>query len=282
MIVLPDPVRRVAAVHPLLRSLFVTDAGYFPRATGHRVERPLGSSTHLLIACLQGRGWVRGAERVEVVGAGDVVWLAADRAHSYGADEQQPWTIVWAHFGGEELPHWRSELGWATREPLATTHVSADRIPELGLDQVYDFLEHGYSVQHLLEASAALRATFCALLRLGKGTGAARSAAERITRVRDQIVRTPARAYRLPELAAAAGLSVPHFSLLFRQQTGYAPIDFLIRQRIRAACRLLDTTHASVAMVAAEVGFADPYYFSRCFRRVMACSPLAYRKTVKA
>lgn len=282
LVVLPDPIRRTAGDHPLLRNLLVTDAGYFPRAEGHRVERPQGSSTHLMIACLQGKGWVRGAGRREPVQAGDVVWLAADQGHAYGADEDDPWTLVWAHFRGEELPHWRRELDWASREPLGAVHISPDRIPDLGLDQVYDRLEHGYSVQHLLEASAALRTTFCALLRLSQGAGAARSAAERTTRVRDQISRAPERPYRLNELAAAAGLSVPHFSLLFRKQTGYAPIDFVIRQRIKAACRLLDTTHTGVALIAAEVGFADPYYFSRCFRRVMGCSPLAYRETVKA
>jgi transcriptional regulator GlxA family with amidase domain len=69
---------------------------------------------------------------------------------------------------------------------------------------------------------------------------------------------------------------------LFKQQTGYAPIDFLIRQRIRKACQLLDTTDASVAAIAEKVGFEDPYYFSRCFHRIMGSSPRTYRQSVKA
>lgn len=282
MVVLPDPIRQSAARHPLLRPLLVTDAGYFPQAAGHRVERPLGSSTHLMIACIRGRGWVRDGARQEHIAPGDVVWLAADRAHAYGADPGDPWTIVWAHFSGEELAAWRAELGWPTDEPIGLTHVTPDRVPDLGLDLVYGALEHGYSVPHLLEAAVALRSTFCTLLRLGRAAGAVRSTSERIARVRDQIAKNPARAYRLAELAATAGLSVPHFSALFRQQFGYAPIDFVIRERIRTACHLLDSTRARVAEIATEVGFADPYYFSRCFRRVMARSPLQYRKSVKA
>ncbi|PTY03873.1 hypothetical protein DB347_21755 [Opitutaceae bacterium EW11] len=127
-----------------------------------------------------------------------------------------------------------------------------------------------------------MRATFCCVIRLTQQSGAPRSAAERTALVRAQLVRNPARSYRLSELATTAGLSVPHFSLLFRQQTGYAPIDFVIRQRIRAACRLLDTTPQSVTQIATEVGFSDPYYFSRAFRRVMGHSPSDYRRTVKA
>jgi len=98
---------------------------------------------------------------------------------------------------------------------------------------------------------------------------------------RDAIRDDPARARRLEELASEAGLSVPHFSTLFRRQTGYAPIDYLIRQRVREACRLLDTTSGSISMIANAVGYQDPYYFTRMFRRIMGCSPRAYRKQLK-
>ncbi|MBK8476004.1 MAG: helix-turn-helix domain-containing protein [Opitutaceae bacterium] len=282
MTALPDPVRQAVLSHPLLRGLLVTDAGYFPRAAGHRVERPQGSVTHLLVACLHGEGWVRGAGRAQPVAAGDLVWLSAGQPHSYGAGAHTPWTIVWAHFRGEEVAAWQEQLGWAAKRPLGTIRIDPARLPELKFDTVYDALEHGYAIPQLLAASAALRTTLCAALTLTQRCGANRSAAERTALIRTQLSSTPARSYRLAELATAAGLSVPHFSLLFRLQTGYAPIDFLIRQRIRHACRLLDTTATRIGPIAAEVGFEDPYYFSRCFRRVMGCSPAQYRKTIKA
>jgi AraC family transcriptional regulator of arabinose operon len=282
MVALPSPVRQAVAAHPLLKRLLVTDAGYFPHAAGHRVERPQGSGTHLLIACLDGCGWVRSAGRTQPVEAGDLVWLAADQPHAYGADEGKPWTIVWAHFRGDEVTDWQQHLGWAAKSPVGLMRIDPARIAELKLDAIYDLLEHGYSIPQLLSAGAALRMTFCTAINLTERTGANRSAAERTALVRDQLVLSPVRSYRLEELATAARLSVPHFSLLFRQQTGYAPIDFLLRQRIKNACRLLDTTHTGIAQIGAEVGFEDPYYFSRCFRRVMGSSPLAYRKTVKA
>jgi transcriptional regulator GlxA family with amidase domain len=99
--------------------------------------------------------------------------------------------------------------------------------------------------------------------------------------MREEMINNPSRRYRLEELATGAGLSVPHFCLLFRQQTGYAPVDFLIRQRIRKACRLLDTTSSTIAAIAADVGFDDPYYFSRCFHRIMGTSPRTYRQAIK-
>jgi transcriptional regulator GlxA family with amidase domain len=92
---------------------------------------------------------------------------------------------------------------------------------------------------------------------------------------------SPSRSYRLGELAESAGLSVPHFINLFKKQCGFAPIDFVLRQRIRLACDLLNNTSAAVGSIAEKVGFKDPYYFSRCFTRIMGASPRGYRNALK-
>ncbi len=281
LVIVPAPIRDAMERHALLSGLLVTDAGYFPCAKGHRVERPQGAATHLLILCTQGRGWIQSGDRQAEVAACDLVWLHANTPHAYGAASGDPWTILWTHFQGSEVEHWQQELGWAEKPPFSVVHFGRERAGTLGLEKVYACLESGYSIQDLLAAGAALRAVFCAALHRMSGTRAAKTSDERTAAVREAIVADPARAYSLGELAASAGLSVPHFCLLFRRQTGFAPIDFVNRQRIRAACRLLDTTKESVRSIASEVGFDDPYYFSRCFHRIMGLSPRTYRAHVK-
>jgi AraC family transcriptional regulator of arabinose operon len=81
----------------------------------------------------------------------------------------------------------------------------------------------------------------------------------------------------LADLAGMAGLSVSHYSALFRRATGYGALEYQTRLRMGAARELLDTTDRSVASVAAQVGFADPLYFSRQFRRIHGMSPTGYR-----
>lgn len=282
MVVLPAPLRRTLGQHPLLKPLFVTDAGYFPKAAGHHVVRPQGSPTDLLALCVQGFGWVDCGNRKLSINPGDLIWLSAHQPHAYGSCAQEPWSLLWVHFQGDELPEWKRLLGWDPKLPLALLNIGPERCAELALDQLYPLLEHGYSVPQLLTASASLRQTLCATLRLHLHTGSNRSARDRTLLVRDTILSSPAREFSLTEMANKARLSVPHFSLLFRQLTGYAPVDFLIRQRIRQSCRLLDDTRLSIAQIAAETGFNDPYYFSRCFKRIMGMPPLSYRKTVKA
>ncbi|MDR1009725.1 MAG: AraC family transcriptional regulator [Opitutaceae bacterium] len=281
LLVVPLPVRAQAGRNPILKNLLVTDAGYYPRAEGHRVERPQGAATHVLILCVHGSGWAKSQGRAFQVGTGDIIWLPANRPHAYGASQDDPWKILWAHFCGSEVSAWQKELGWAAKEPLGQFHIGLRPPGTLGLEKVYAQLEAGYSIQHLLAAGTALRGVFCAMLELMTSSGAVKSAEERTAAVREDMVADSSRPRTLEELATAAGLSVPHFSTLFRRQTGYAPIDFLIRERIRKACRILDGPHETVACAAAETGFNDAYYFSRCFRKIMGVSPRDYRRRVK-
>ena len=278
---LPEPLREIARRHPLLRALYVTDAGYFPDASGHRVARKEGAPTTLVILCRRGRGWFKLAGERSEVRAGDLVWLPARQAHAYGADEADPWTIAWAHFSGEEVAGWRELLfSFATAsEPRLA--LPADRMDEIALDQVHGPLERGHALRHQVAAAAALRGALSQMIELLVEHRASRSAGERVAASIDRLRRDWIRPHRLAELATDAGMSVTHYSAHFRRLTGFAPIDFLIRQRVRHACRLLDTTRLPIAEVAAGVGYEDPYYFTRCFRRVMGCPPQNYRTVQK-
>lgn len=58
-------------------------------------------------------------------------------------------------------------------------------------------------------------------------------------------------------------------------------MDWFGRLRIQWACELLDTTKHRVAEIARQTGFSDPYYFTRCFRRVVGMPPRQYRRVPK-
>ncbi|MGC3957754.1 MAG: helix-turn-helix transcriptional regulator [Verrucomicrobiota bacterium] len=75
-----------------------------------------------------------------------------------------------------------------------------------------------------------------------------------------------------------ANISPSHFFAVFKRQTGFAPLDFFIRLRMQRACELLGTTSLSVKEVAAELGYDDPFYFSRVFKTVSGIAPTDYRR----
>jgi signal transduction histidine kinase/DNA-binding LacI/PurR family transcriptional regulator/AraC-like DNA-binding protein len=88
--------------------------------------------------------------------------------------------------------------------------------------------------------------------------------------------------YRRPlsrwEIAAAIDVSEDYLSRVFRQELGVSPWDYLNRYRILQAMERLRHTNADIGVVARQVGFKDPAYFSRVFRKVTGQSPTAYRE----
>lgn len=253
----------------------------FPRAAGHLVERPAGSAATVLIVCLAGRGWFRlGTGRDapgQPVHAGTALFLPPGMAHAYGANEEEPWSVEWAHFTGPEGAAWLQRLGVSVERPALA--YSPEAAAEFGLERVYEWLERGYTEANLVSAAAALRVALAAMLRARRATADAGGDAidasiEWMRAHRDAPV-------TLDALARRAAYSVPRYSELFRARTGFSPIDFLLRLRMQRACQLLDTTQLKVAAVGQAVGYDDPYYFSRLFRKIIGRSPREYRGVPK-
>jgi AraC-like DNA-binding protein len=83
-------------------------------------------------------------------------------------------------------------------------------------------------------------------------------------------------------LASLAGFSVSHYFAVFKRRTGSSPIDYFIGLRMGKACRLLVETRSPVKDIAAQLGYDDPFYFSRVFKSVNALAPTAYRTARRA
>ena len=81
----------------------------------------------------------------------------------------------------------------------------------------------------------------------------------------------------IEEYAALCGMSAGRFQHIFREALGIPPHRYLLRLRIGEAKELLSTTDLSVTEIARIVGFRDPLYFSRAFRRETARTPSDFR-----
>lgn len=77
----------------------------------------------------------------------------------------------------------------------------------------------------------------------------------------------------LKSLADYAGKKPEQLSYLFHQYMGIRPIDYLIQYRLEQAIELLKYEEYSVQEVAMKVGYSDPLYFSRIFKKHVGVSP---------
>lgn len=280
IVVLPRSVLARAARHPLTSGLLPTDAGYFPNARGHRRERTTGVEQAIFIYCSKGRGWCELAGKRHEIQPGEMLVIPPAAPHSYGANARQPWSIHWFHVQGTLLGGFLAELE-ATAERPVFCIGDATRLLAL-FEEVLDVAEHGYSRPQLLCASHTLAHLLTVLLRQHHNPDSRQArASQRITQTIAYMKQHLNQALKIDALGAIANLSRSRYVELFKQQAGYAPIDYFIRLRMHRACQLLDTTDASVKEVAMQLGYDDPLYFSRVFRAVNDLSPTDYRKLRK-
>jgi AraC family transcriptional activator of pobA len=81
----------------------------------------------------------------------------------------------------------------------------------------------------------------------------------------------------LERYASRLGLSVPRLNRLVRAERGVSALELVHERLTREACRRLIYIAAPAARLATELGFEDPAYFSRFFKRRTGMSPHSYR-----
>lgn len=79
------------------------------------------------------------------------------------------------------------------------------------------------------------------------------------------------------EIAEACHVDAAYLCRLFARHAKESPYQYLMRLKLSRATHLLTTSDQSIKQIADELKFADPYTFSRAFRRHMRQSPQQYR-----
>jgi AraC-like DNA-binding protein len=92
----------------------------------------------------------------------------------------------------------------------------------------------------------------------------------------------PAEPWTLAGLAKAVGVSRPVLARRFHEAVGAPPMTFLTSWRMAVAADLLAAGPATVAEVAAAVGYGSPFTFSTAFKRVHGISPRDHRRRAAA
>lgn len=275
-ITLPAVARRAAQRHPLLSGLFPSHVGFFPRARDHRVDCS-GIESTIINYCVKGAGFCELAGRRYDVEAGDLLVVPSGVPHVYGTRPKRAWSIYWFHAMGEHVPALLAELGVSVHKP--TLHLGQRRELVALFSELRAALEDDYSEPRLLYASRVLTYLVGSMIRAkGEPGPSGAGTAARVRATIEHMHRHFATPLRVEALAAMADLSTSQYAVRFRELTGDSPKNFLMRLRIHRATQLLDTTSESISVIARRVGYDDPLYFSRAFRRLHEVSPSGYRE----
>jgi AraC family transcriptional regulator of arabinose operon len=280
MVVLPRDVVAKMEKHPLLSGLLPTDIGLFPQAEGHFIKRAKGVSQAIFIYCIKGGGWCEMRGQRHEVRANDLLVVPPGEPHSYGANKDQAWTILWFHVSGNDVRLFLGEMGVSAELPVL--YLGEDPVILALFQDALEVLEHGYAPFQLVYVSRVLAHLISLMIRRVRENWRNQpDIKQKILYCMKYMKEHLEKPLHLNTVAMMANLSPSYFNLFFRKETGYTCMDYFTQLRIHQACQWLDATDWPIKAIAARLGFHDPLYFSRVFSSVRGMSPKEYRRTHK-
>ena len=81
------------------------------------------------------------------------------------------------------------------------------------------------------------------------------------------------------DIAGYLGYSEAYFCKLFKQSFGHSFVSYLTDYRMQKAEELMRTSRLSIKEIGKTVGYPDPNYFTKVFRRVRGVSPSEFRES---
>jgi AraC-like DNA-binding protein len=277
--ILPFYVVEQMGINEMTKDLYVHSLGHYPNAYYHFYEREQGCNENILIYCIRGVGWYILRGNKYIVEENQFFIIPAHEAHSYGADEQNPWSIYWIHFKGNKSSHFANDF----TEPTSLNVEKDSRIDErINLfNEIYNTLKSGYTEDNLIYSSLCLGHFLGTLkyLRIYREAKDENEFGNNIINLATHYMNENLdKKLTLKTIASKFGYSPSFFYRLFYKSSGFSPMKYFMLLKIHKACYLLSHTNYKVSQIAFSLGFTDQYYFSRIFLQSTKMTPTGYRK----
>ena len=188
--------------------------------------------------------------------------------------------FAWHHYGNPRAPwlhSWMNAVGSAIEETVAEHGITLNRVMHVDVGAISLKYLHALNdelQEHIVPDDRIIEGLIVLWIReIARAVGGAGRPAHRIIEVRRYIEGHYTEALDLGDLAHRAALSVSQFSAVFKAHFGAPPMEYAQRLRLRHAAHLLGDPALSVGEVATRVGYEDPLYFSRQFRKHLGERP---------
>jgi AraC-like DNA-binding protein len=247
---------------------------------GYRMK-PQVRNAYLLHYVKEGHAWHGARQQKKVAAPGAVCLMDCSEDNEHGNAGPGDAKVWWLLFSGRDIAHIYTELR-ADRDPIFVLRDPA-RFEALFLE----LLELTEKQPEAYESkSFAVMASMLAELFESKSSdvptenlvGAPPVLSSPIRKGIDYIVRFHADTnLGLDRICDASGLSLRHFTRLFKSETGSTPIKYLARHRVEQAKRLLLHSNRAIREIARLVGASNPTYFAYIFRQQTNMTPRQFR-----
>lgn len=278
MIVIPKGALRRFINHELIGSLFLTDIGYFPKASNHYRDRPKGCNEFILIYCIDGNGSITIDENLFKIPPNTFFIIEKGKRHTYKADKKDPWSIYWMHYSGRQASYLYKKFVAQNDGQAISIPFNQNRVFEF--DYMFSVLKLGYTDQIFEYSSMLLHKLLGSFIYYSlKSTNNPEISKEEIAnRIKQYLNDNIHESLTLHQIEREFSKSSSTLFTIFKERTGYSIMHFFSLIKIQKACEYINLTDLSIKEISYKLDYQDPLYFSRVFKKFMGVSPLQYKK----
>lgn len=263
------------------KPLIVTSCGTYKLYTRPKLPtlRPRGRIDFQLLYIASGKAHFHFDNEEKIVPAGHMVLYRPkepQRYEYYGTDQTE---VYWVHFTGGNVTNLLRSYGLTNDKKvffcgsgLEYQNLFRAMIDELQMcrDSYPEMLE-----MYLRQIFIRLERCFHAPIKLDNS-----HASEEINKAAAYFNEHYSEQINIDAYAEKNHVSTSWFIRNFKLYTGFTPMQYILSKRIYNAEALLQNTQYNITEIAQIVGYENPLYFSRIFKKAKGLSPTEYRKNI--
>lgn len=253
-------------------SLAVYNTGY-QKCDSRHTWGPATRDHYLIHYIVSGKGVFNYQNQSYSLCSGEMFLIFPGQVASYSADSADPWEYYWVGFNGTETPRLVNLSGFTKETPVL-------KLPEINeikplLLNIYQ--KSGYSPACEAEMTGNLYIFLSKLMHLQGENRSSYDLRDYLAQALRFIQHNFADNISVSDISSFVGISRSQLYRAFIDFFNISPNEYLQKYRMNEACSLLRDCSLSISAVANSVGYADPLYFSRVFKKRKGLTPSEYR-----
>lgn len=261
--------------------LYLAHCGMQQCKPGHTFGNIARPEYHLHFV-LDGQGYLEIDDKKYTLSRGQIFVIPPNHTnYLYQADKQKPWYYAWIAFNGTLADYYMEQAGLDRAHVIRSTNLAPEDFTEL----IYEMVKNSQltaaneldRVGYLFQIMSLLIESHSA----GTSTPMYDCTTDSYIAHALQYIKFNYNGnIQVNDIADYVGINRSYFSSIFKQKMNLSPKEYLQQFRLGKAKALLADTSMSIADIALQVGYNDPFIFSKLFKKIEGLSPRAYRNQV--
>jgi len=276
---IPVPLIEEQKTNPLTRDLHFTEIGEIEVEHGTIWYQTEKLENNLLAYCTKGNGILMISDE-QIPVSGDQFFIIPKQSSFkfYSVIDANSRFLV-LHFNGKNSDLLGKEFSMVRNLIPSVNNLVANR--EMLFDEIFNNLSKGFHDENLEYVNFCFGHLLATFIYASKTSDDLADESNPVIRKSIEYMnRNLNLKLSLNQISKEAGYSATYFTTLFKKETNYSPLSYFSHLKIVKACEFLDHTRIKVKEISFTLGYTDPYYFTKDFKKKMGLSPRQYRNRV--